>query len=71
VAESLDRSLEHLAAAGRAVARRRTQQTAAAIAEERVRAVETELADLKGRVNGLIFVLIGTVATQVVIRLFG
>ena len=71
MAEQLDRSLENLAAAGRTVARRRTQQTAAAIAEERVRALEAEIAELKGRVNGLVFVLIGAVATQVIIRLFG
>jgi vacuolar-type H+-ATPase subunit D/Vma8 len=45
--------------------------TATAIAEERTRALEAEIADLKGRVNGLIFVLIGTVATQVIMRLFG
>jgi hypothetical protein len=71
VAEQLDRSLENLAAAGRAVARRRTQQTAAAVAEERMRALEAEIVELKGRVNGLVFVLIGAVATQVIIRLFG
>jgi hypothetical protein len=71
MAEQLERSLENLAAAGRAVARRRTQQTAAAVAEERMRALEAELVELKGRVNGLVFVLIGAVATQVIIRLFG
>lgn len=69
--EKLDRSLEDLAAAGRVVARQRTRQTAAAVAEERVRSLEAEVADLKGRVNGLLFVLIGAVATQVVLRLFG
>ena len=71
MAEKLDRSLENLAAAGRTVARRRAQQTASAVAEERVRALESEITELKGRVNGLVFVLIGAVATQVVIRLFG
>lgn len=69
--EKLDRSLEQLAAAGRAVTRRRTQQMSAAMAEERVRSLEAEITELKGRVNGLVFVLIGAVATQVVIRLFG
>jgi hypothetical protein len=71
MAEKLERSLEDLAATGRAVARRRAQQTAAAVAEERVRSLEAEVAELKGRVNGLVFVLIGAVATQVVIRFFG
>jgi vacuolar-type H+-ATPase subunit D/Vma8 len=71
MADKLERSLETLAEAGRTVARRRSQQTAAAVAEERVRALESEIAELKSRVNGLVFVLIGAVATQVVIRLFG
>ena len=71
MAEKLDRALEDLAATGRAVAWRRTQQTAAAVAEERVRSLEAEVTELKGRVNGLLFVLIGAVATQVVIRFFG
>jgi|RhiMetdeSRZDD1v2_1073273.scaffolds.fasta_scaffold1681073_2 vacuolar-type H+-ATPase subunit D/Vma8 len=69
--ETKDPTLERLAAAGRTVARRRTQQTAAAIAEERVRSLESEIADLKSRVNGLLFVLVGAVATQVILRLFG
>ena len=71
MAEGMERSIEQLALAGRAVARRRAQQTAAAVAEERMRAIETEVLELKGRVNGLVFVVIGAVITQVVIRLFG
>jgi len=66
-----EQAITTLEAAGRTVARRRAQQTAAAVAEERVRSLEAEVADLKGRVNGLLFVLIGAVATQVVLRLFG
>ena len=71
MAEKPERPLEELDAAARAVARRRAQQAAAAVAEERVRALESEVTELKSRVNGLIFVLIGAVMTQVVIRLFG
>lgn len=71
MAEKGDGTLEMLATAGRTVARRRAQQTAAAVAEERVRSLEAEVTELKGRVNSLLFVLIGAVATQVVIRLFG
>ena len=33
--------------------------------------MQAEVTELKGRLNGLVFVLIGAVATQVVIRLFG
>jgi vacuolar-type H+-ATPase subunit D/Vma8 len=71
MAEKGDQTLEMLATAGRAVARRRAQQTAAAVTEERMRSLEAEVTELKGRVNSLLFVLIGAVATQVVIRLFG
>jgi hypothetical protein len=71
VAERLEQSLEKLAAAGRAASRQRTRQTATAVAEERVRSLEAEVHELKTRVNGLVFVLIGAVATQVVIRVFG
>ena len=69
--DSLDRSLEKLAAAGRTAKRRRLQQPAAAVADERVRSLEAEVHELKARVNGLVFVLIGAVATQVVLRVFG
>jgi hypothetical protein len=71
MAENLKQSVENLAAAGRTVARRRSQLTATAVAEERVRALEAQVTELKGRVNGLVFVLIGAVMTQVVLRLFG
>jgi hypothetical protein len=37
--------------------------------EERLRALEREMAEVKGRVNGLIFLIAGTVATQVILRL--
>lgn len=70
--DQLERSLEQLTAAGRAASRRRTQQiTATAVVEERVRSLEAEVMELKSRVNGLIFVLLGAVATQVVLRIFG
>jgi hypothetical protein len=42
-----------------------------AAAEERLRALEREVAEVKGRVNGLIFVVAGAVITQVVLRLAG
>jgi hypothetical protein len=37
--------------------------------EERLRALEREMAEVKGRVNGLIFLIAGTVAAQVILRL--
>jgi hypothetical protein len=42
-----------------------------AAAEQRLRALEREVAEVKGRVNGLIFVVVGAVITQVVLRLVG
>jgi hypothetical protein len=40
-----------------------------AMALERLRSVERDVSELKGRVNGLIFVVVGAVITQVVLRL--
>ena len=37
--------------------------------EVRLAAVERDLAELKARVNGLIFVVLGAVVTQVVLKL--
>ncbi|MBF8286619.1 MAG: hypothetical protein HW393_433 [Dehalococcoidia bacterium] len=42
-----------------------------AATEQRLRALEREVAEVKGRVNGLIFVVAGAVITQVVLRLMG
>jgi len=39
-----------------------------AAVELRLSALERELGELKGRVNGLIFVVLGAVITQVVLR---
>jgi hypothetical protein len=41
-----------------------------AVVDERLRGLERQLDELKGRVNGLLFLLAGAVATQVVLRLF-
>ncbi len=37
--------------------------------EERLRNLERDVADLKGRLNGLIFVVLGAVITQVILKL--
>jgi len=42
-----------------------------AAAEQRLRTLEREVAEVKGRINGLIFVVAGAVVTQVVLRLLG
>jgi hypothetical protein len=38
---------------------------------ERLRSVERDVAELKGRVNGLIFVVAGAVITQLVLKVAG
>lgn len=42
-----------------------------AATEQRLRSLEREMAEVKGRINGLIFVVAGAVITQVVLRLAG
>jgi hypothetical protein len=42
-----------------------------AVVAERLRGLERELGEVRARVNGLLFVVAGAVATQVVLRLFG
>ena len=57
--------------------RRATKRTAArsgsaafhAVVEERLRSLEKQLDEVKGRVNGLIFLIVGVVITQVVLGL--
>ncbi|HET6615138.1 MAG TPA: hypothetical protein VFH62_04545 [Dehalococcoidia bacterium] len=41
------------------------------VVAERLRALERDLGEVRSRVNGLLFVVAGAVATQVVLRLFG
>jgi vacuolar-type H+-ATPase subunit D/Vma8 len=40
-----------------------------AVVEERLRNLEKQLDELKGRVNSLIFLIIGVVVTQVILSL--
>ncbi|OGO50022.1 MAG: hypothetical protein A2148_02925 [Chloroflexi bacterium RBG_16_68_14] len=42
-----------------------------AVVDERLRSLERQLDEVKGRVNGLIFLLAGTVAAQLILRLLG
>lgn len=66
---ALEQGLTELAAAERRAARRRAGMTARAVQEERLRRMEQDLTELRGRVNGLIFLAIGTVVAQVIVRL--
>lgn len=42
-----------------------------AVVDERLRSLERQLDEVKGRVNGLIFLLAGAVAAQFILRLAG
>jgi hypothetical protein len=42
-----------------------------AVVDERLRSLERQLDEVKARVNGLIFLLAGTVAAQLIMRLLG
>ena len=64
-----------LARAGARTAVHRAAAAAAATAvfrtavEERLKALEAEVAEIKGRLNGLLFLVAGAVLTQVALRL--
>ncbi len=76
---TLERALRRFRPDGRPSGRRRADDgdsrarvSAAefrAATEERLRSLEREVAEVKGRINGLIFVVAGAVITQVVLRL--
>lgn len=64
------RGLRRLDRADRQAARRRKDVLERAVRDEQLRAIERELTELRGRVNGLFFLVIGTGATEVVTRLW-
>lgn len=47
-----------------------TPQAFRAVVAERLRALERDVAEVRARVNGLLFVVAGAVITQVLIRFF-
>jgi hypothetical protein len=68
--ERLEGALEELAKARRAEQdRSAAPMTFRAIMEERLDNLERQLEEVKGRVNGLLFLLAGAVATEIVLRL--
>ncbi len=50
---------------------RLSPETFRAVIDERLRSLERQLDEVKGRVNGLIFLLTGAVAAQFILRLAG
>ena len=70
LAEALRRFRRSADAGGEVPARVSAAEFRAA-AEQRLRALEREVGEVKGRVNGLIFVVAGAVITQVVLRVAG
>ena len=42
-----------------------------AVVDERLRGLERQIEEVKTRVNGLLFLIAGTVAAQVILRLLG
>lgn len=74
MSDGLVRALRRLAAGRRAT---RAPLGAApesgfdALLAQRVQALEQELADTRGRVNGLLFAVAGTAVTQVLLRVLG
>ena len=67
----LERGLAQLAAAERRSAQQHAQAASRAVQEERLRRLEQDLAELRGRLNNVIYVAVGAVITQVLLRLFG
>lgn len=70
----LERTLmrfRHRAMERAAVSERLSAAAFRASVDERLRSLERQLDEVKGRVNGLLFVLAGAVATQIVLRLLG
>ena len=68
---ALEQGVAELAAAERTAARDRAAETARAVQDERLRRLEQDITELRGRVNGLIFLAAGTVITQIIVRLLG
>lgn len=69
--EAVLRGVRRLDAAQRRATRARAEVTARAVRDEQLRAIERELTELRGRVNGLFFLVLGTGATEVLSRLWG
>ena len=73
MASKLERALAQFRRRQRAAQKEHTKSSGGdssrAVMEERLRHLEQQLGELKGRVNGLIFLVAGTALTQVIIKL--
>jgi IS4 transposase len=73
MASKLERALAQFRRRQRAAQKEDTKPSSGdsfrAVVEERLRHLEQQLGELKGRVNGLIFLVAGTALTQVIIKL--
>jgi hypothetical protein len=67
--EAIARLRKRRVACAREPVERLSPEAFRAVVDERLRALERQLDEVKGRVNGLIFLLAGAVATQLVLRL--
>ncbi len=63
------RTAEPAAPRRRAARRSGSRSAFQAVVEERLRNLEQQLNELKGRVNSLIFLIVGVVVTQVILGL--
>jgi hypothetical protein len=71
MADALERAISRFRRAASTNGAAPGRQTAAAFrasVEFRLKNLERDVGDLKGRINGLIFVVLGAVITQVVLR---
>jgi IS4 transposase len=73
MASKLERALAQFRRRQRAAQKKDTAPSSGdsfrAVVEERLSHLEQQLGELKGRVNGLIFLVAGTALTQVIIKL--
>lgn len=72
MSSQLERAIARFRPAPEEPATAHSRITAAAFraaVEQRLRSLEREMGELKGRINGLIFLIAGTVITQVLLKL--
>jgi hypothetical protein len=71
--DSLERAISRFRRSSAANGTKPIRQSAAAFrasVEFRLANLERDVSDVKGRINGLIFVVVGAVITQLVLRVF-
>ena len=71
ISEFVRRREEHIAATERVALEAMSAPAFRSVVAERLRVLERDLAEVRTRINGLLFVVAGAVVTQVVLRLIG